>query len=225
MLQHHPKFPTWHTQCHGNTLFFQLLPYFLCIWALSLGDGDHRGYLGRVQHAAEQAARAWCLVVACPSMCPTPRMALTLPVHSIEGTTSPGLRSDCSALHTPKLPWDLKATHFPWAVQLHVPQTWALQTDVPKVTNATRALCLWQNGAEHDEVCAQNGWHHSCLWTVLPVFPSCGSSRASFLLPPDPATVGFKDLRKVAWRRLCKMPVVNHSPKKTCQGMNGVRRA
>lgn len=56
MLRQHPKFPTWHTQCHGNTLFFQLLPYFLCNWALSLGEGDHRGHLGRDQHAAEQAA-------------------------------------------------------------------------------------------------------------------------------------------------------------------------
>lgn len=66
---------------------------------------------------------AWCPMVAYPAMCPTPHMPLTFPGHSTEGKTSPGLGSDSSALHTPKLPWDLKATHFPWAVQPHVPQT------------------------------------------------------------------------------------------------------
>lgn len=56
---------------------------------------------------------AWCLVVACPATGATLCTALTLPGHSIEGKTSAGLGGDCSALHTPKLPWDLKSYPFP----------------------------------------------------------------------------------------------------------------
>lgn len=53
---------------------------------------------------------------------------------------SPELGRDRSVLHTPKSHWSLKTTHFPWAVRLHVPQTWTAQTDVPKVTSAAGAL-------------------------------------------------------------------------------------
>lgn len=126
----------------ATPLFFQLLPCFLCNWALPLGDGDHRGYLSRVQHAAEQAACSVMPRGGLPCHMPHTSHGSDPPWPGMEGKTSPGLGSDCSALHTPKLPWDLKATHFPWAVQLHVPQAWTPQTDVPKVTNATRALGL-----------------------------------------------------------------------------------
>lgn len=101
--------------------FFSCFPVFFAIglshWVMVITGAIWAGF----SMLLSKQLVAWCLVVACPTMCPTPRTALTLPGHSIEGKTSPGLGGDCSALHTPKLPWDLKATHFPWAVQLHVP--------------------------------------------------------------------------------------------------------
>lgn len=101
MLRHHPKFPTWRAQCHGNTLFFQLLPCFLCSWALSLDDGDHRSYLGRFSMLLSKQLIVWCLVVACPAMCPTPPHP-PWPQHRGKHITWDW--KDCSALHILKFP-------------------------------------------------------------------------------------------------------------------------
>lgn len=101
VLWHHPKFPTWRAQCHGNTLFFQLLPCFLCSWALSLDDGDHRSYLGRFSMLLSKQLIVWCLVVACPAMCPTPPHP-PWPQHRGKHITWDW--KDCSALHILKFP-------------------------------------------------------------------------------------------------------------------------
>lgn len=128
-------------------LFFQLLPCFLCNQALSPGDGDRRGYLGRAQRAAEQAA---CSVVPrprtswWPALSQTPHLGWLRPSLAVAQewkNIQPGLRRDHLALHTPKSPQGLKATR--------IPQTWTAQTGVPEVTNATGA------GAQHH-------WHCSC---------------------------------------------------------------
>lgn len=79
--------------------FFSCFPVFFAIglfhWVMVITGAIWAGFsmLLRKQLAV------WCLVVVCPATCPTPRMALTLPGHSMEGKTSLGLRGDCSALH------------------------------------------------------------------------------------------------------------------------------
>lgn len=137
-----PNFRPGAHSAMATLYFFSCFPIFFAIglshWAMVITGAIWAGF----SMLLSKQLVTWCLTMGCPAMYPTPRMALTLPGHSIEGKTSLGLGSDCSALHTPQVPWDLKATRFPWAVQLRVPQTWTLQTDVPKVTNATRALCL-----------------------------------------------------------------------------------
>lgn len=166
---------------------------------------------------------AWCLVVACPAMCPIPRMALTLPDHIIEGKTSTGLGTaqPCTPQSCPgtsKLP----ISHGLCSSMYHrygLCRPTSPRSPMPPELYVCGKMVL----SVVKRVPSMAGTALASV-TVLPVFPACGSFRASFLLPPDPATVGFKAIRKVAWRRLCKMPVGNYGKGNHDGGENGVRR-